>query len=173
MEGPLEASVLTVEEWREDNAFCRLDSEYQIASRLAAIESVKTFGATKLRDDQPDIIHPQEIKRKYVEEDGIWFLRAQNVRPLRIDPKNQVMISKIDADALSRNELRSDDVLITRTGAKRGECAIYDRDQRAIASSHTFIVRPRRISPHLLTAFLNGSFGKTQIDRGVYGAATA
>ena len=170
MEG-LEASILSVEEWRKDNAFSRLDSEYQIKTQMAAIASIKQFGAIQFKDDQPEIIHPQEIKREYVEEDGIWFLRAQNVRSLRIDPTNRVLISKSDADSLSRNEIETDDVLITRTGANRGQCAIYDRDERAVASSHTFIVRPSNIDPQFLTVFLNSRFGKAQIDKGVYGAA--
>ena len=138
---------------------------------LEAIDSLKRFGALQFKDDLPEIIHPQEIKREYVGEGGVWFLRAQNVRPLRIDPTNQVLISHSDAATLTRNEIEPDDVLITRTGANRGECAIYDRDERAIASSHTFIVRPKTIDPQFLTVFLNSHFGKSQIDKGVYGAA--
>ena len=93
------------------------------------------------------------------------------MRPLRIDPINQVLISNSDANTLTRNEIQTDDVLITRTGANRGECAIYDRDERAIASSHTFIVRPKQLDPQFLAVFLNSHFGKAQIDKGVYGAA--
>ena len=170
MEG-LEATVLSVGKWCEDNAFSRLDSEYQIKVHLEAIDTVKRFGALQFKDDLPEIIHPQEIKREYVGEGGVWFLRAQNVRPLKIDPTNQVLISNSDADTLTRNEIEPDDVLITRTGANRGECAIYDRDERAIASSHTFIVRPKRLDPQFLTVFLNSHFGQSQIDKGVYGAA--
>ena len=170
MEG-LEATVLSVGKWCEDNIFSRLDSEYQIKMHLEAIDSLKRFGALQFKDDLPEIIHPQEIKREYVGEGGVWFLRAQNVRPLRIDPTNQVLISNSDAATLTRNKIEPDDVLITRTGANRGQCAIYDRDERAIASSHTFIVRPKTIDPQFLTVFLNSHFGKSQIDKGVYGAA--
>ena len=170
MEG-LEASVLSAKEWHKDNAFSRLDSEFQIKAHLAAIESVKRFGAIQFKDDRPEILHPQEIRREYIEEGGIWFLRAQNVRPLRIDPTNRVLISQTDAEMLSRNEIKAGDVLITRTGANRGECAIYDRQERAIASSHTFIVRSKKIDPQFLSVFLNSYFGKAHIDKGVYGAA--
>ena len=167
----LEASIISLREWHQDNAFLRLDSEYHRKAHLAAIESLKQFGAVQLKQDSPEIIHPQEIRRNYVEDDGVWFLRAQNVRPLKIDPTNKVFISQRDAETLSRNQVRANDVLITRTGANRGECATYDRNQRAIASSHTFIVRPRKIKPQFLSLFLNGRYGKAQIDRGVYGAA--
>lgn len=159
-----------MKEWREGNAFSRLDSEYQIKAHLKAIELLKQFGAVQFKDDRPEIIHPKEIRRHYVEKGGVWFLRAQNVRPMRIDLTNQVLISKGDAATLYQNEIKADDVLITRTGANRGECAIYDRKERAISSSHTFIVRPKKIDPQFLAVFLNSHFGKTQIDRGVYGA---
>ena len=170
MEG-LEASIMPTREWCKDNAFSRLDSEYQIKAHRAAIVLLEQFGAVQFKDDRPEILHPKEITRQYVAGGGIWFLRAQNVRPLRIDPTNQVLISQGDADTLCRNELAADDVLITRTGANRGECAIYDRKERAVASSHAFIVRPRKIDPQFLAVFLNSHFGKAQIDRGVYGAA--
>ncbi len=162
---------MSINEWREDNVFFRLDSEYQSKTHVVAIESLKQFGAVQLKDDQPEIIHPHEIKREYVEEDGVWFLRAQNVRPLRISPTNKVLISKDDANKLTKNVIKTNDVLITRTGANRGECAIFDRKECAIASSHTFIIRPQKIDPKFLTVFMNCVYGKTQIDKGVYGAA--
>lgn len=167
----LEATVIHSLDWRQDNIALRLDSEYQLKAHRVAIEQVRTFGATQFRDDNPQIIHPHEIIREYAEEEGVWFLRAQNVRPLQIDPRNQVMISTDDADKLTRNVVKRGDVLITRTGANRGQCAFFDRKERAIASSHTFLIRPKSIDPEFLTLFLNTSYGVAQIDKGVYGAA--
>lgn len=170
MEG-LEATVIHSSEWRKDNDALRLDSEYQLKAHRTAIEQVRAFGAIQFKDDAPEIIHPHEIIREYVEEDGVWFLRAQNVRPMQIDPRNQVMISQADADKLTRNVVKREDVLVTRTGANRGQCAFFDRDERAIASSHTFLIRPKTIDPEFLTLFLNTAHGVAQIDKGVYGAA--
>lgn len=158
-------------EWRQDNDALRLDSEYQLKAHRAAIEQVCAFGAIQFKDDNPEIIHPHEIIREYVEEGGVWFLRAQNVRPMQIDPRNQAMISQADADKLLRNVVKREDVLVTRTGANRGQCAFFDRDERAIASSHTFLIRPKTIDPEFLTLFLNTTHGVAQIDKGVYGAA--
>lgn len=170
MEG-LEATAIHSSEWRQDNDALRLDSEYQLKEHRAAIEQVRAFGAIQFKDDAPQIIHPHEIIREYVEEDGVWFLRAQNVRPMQIDPRNQVMISEADAGKLTRNVVKRGDVLVTRTGANRGQCALFDREERAIASSHTFLIRPKTIDPEFLTLFLNTSHGVAQIDKGVYGAA--
>uniref|UniRef100_UPI003BACEAEE hypothetical protein n=1 Tax=Stappia sp. TaxID=1870903 RepID=UPI003BACEAEE len=149
----------------------RLDSEYQKTAYLAAIAEARQSGATQLGDDDPTIIHPQEIVREYVGDEGVWFLRAQNVRPLLVDTTNRVLISAEDAGKLPRNRIEKGDVLVTRTGANRGQCAYFDREEVAIASSHTFIIRPKTIDPEYLAVFLNTRNGIAQIDRGVYGAA--
>jgi len=149
----------------------RLDSEYQKTGYLSAITKARQFGATQLKDDNPSIIHPQEIVREYVDDEGVWFLRAQNVRPLLVDTTNRVLISTEDAGKLTRNRIVKGDVLVTRTGANRGQCAYFDREEVAIASSHTFIIRPNTIDPEYLAVFLNTRNGTAQIDRGVYGAA--
>lgn len=167
----IEVSVISLHDWAADNEYHRLDSEYQLQSYRSQIEKVRSFGARRVRDDAPTIIHPQEILREYVDEPGVWFLRAQNVRPLRIETSNKVLLSAEDAAKLTRNAIRPGDVLLTRTGANRGQCATYDRTEAAIASSHTFIIRTNHIDPDFLAVFLNTRYGVAQIDKGVYGAA--
>ena len=114
---------------------------------------------------------PKEISRKYV-DDGIAFLRAQNVRPMSVDlDSNAVFISAEDAYELQNNALNRKDILLTRTGANFGQCAIYLEDRQAIASSHTFIIRSGNLNPFFLAVFLNTRYGKMLIDKGAYGGA--
>ena len=164
--------VVNTADWRRDNEHKRLDSNYQMPIYKKVIAKLKAFGAQQLHEDQPEIIHPVEIKRNYVDSDaGIWFLRAQNVRPLVVEEDaNKVKISEKDAEILSGNTIRRGDVLVTRSGANRGQCALYDVAENAIASSHTFIIRPNKINPAHLAVFLNTKYGTEQIDRGVYGS---
>jgi|GEM_PF-3993194 len=70
-----------------------------------------------LKNFEVKIFHPNEIKREYVEENGILFVRTQNVRPLSFDLTNEVHISKEDALKLKKNKISKEDVLMTRTGA--------------------------------------------------------
>ena len=122
-------------------------------------------------DFRVEIKHPKEIARRYVNE-GILFLRAQNVRPLSIDlTASPVFISEDDAEKLKGNEIFHKDILLTRTGANFGQCAIYLEDEEAIASSHTFIIKSGSLNPFLLTVFLNTSYGRTLINRGMYGGS--
>ena len=106
-----------------------------------------------------------------MEEGGVWFFRAQNLRALAIAGDDKVFVSKQDAVTLSKNRIQNGDVVITRTGANAGDCALFDSPDQAVASSHTFIVRSKSWSHPYLVAFLNSKYGRTQILRARYGAA--
>lgn len=170
MEG-LEVSVINFSEFLLDNKYIRLDSEFQSKERKKLIASLRTLGAVRFGESNPEITHPNEINRSYVEEGGVWFFRAQNNRPMMIDASNKVFISNEDADSLLKNQLQNGDVVITRTGANAGDCALFEEEDRAIASSHTFIVRSSKWQHSYLAAFFNSNFGRPQIISSRYGAA--
>ena len=132
---------------------------------------LEAIGSRRLIDFQVSIRHPKEIKRNYV-ENGVLFLRAQNVRPLSIDlTSNPVYISEEDAERLQDNTIHYKDILITRSGANAGQCAIYLEDRHAISSSHTFIVQSGKLNPFFFAIFLNTKHGTALIEKGKYGSA--
>jgi len=148
----------------------RIDSEYYRSDYLLIESKLRAIGAKKLQDYNVQIIHPKEIKRRYV-ENGILFLRAQNVRPLEINFDNLVYISEEDARLLQSNKVNKGDVLLTRTGANFGQCAIFLEDSEAVVSSHTFIIRSPCIDDCYLAVYLNTYYGRELLNKGVYGAA--
>ena len=149
----------------------RLDAEFFRPDYLQIQRRLEDIGLHKLIDFQANIRHPKEIKRNYV-DDGVLFLRAQNVRPLSIDlTSNPVYISEEDAGRLKENTIHYKDILITRSGANAGQCAIYLEDRHAISSSHTFIVQSGDLNPFFLAIFLNTKYGKALIEKGKYGSA--
>jgi hypothetical protein len=167
----LEISEISLSAYRQDNSFFRLDSEFSEKEAAAYIQKLRSIGASRFGDSEPTIIHPNEITRSYVEEGGVWFFRAQNLRALAIADDDKVFVSEKDAASLSKNWIENGDVVITRTGANAGDCALFDSPERAVASSHTFIVRSKSWSHPYLVAFLNSKYGRTQILRARYGAA--
>ena len=147
----------------------RFDAEFFLPHYLQIQRRLEAIGSRKLSDFQVNIRHPKEIKRNYVDE-GVLFLRAQNVRPLSIDlTTNPVYISEEDAERLKENTIHYKDILITRSGTA-GLCAIYLENKRAISSSHTFIVKSGNLNPFFLTVFLNTKHGRALIERGKYGS---
>ena len=149
----------------------RFDAEFFQPDYLQIQRRLEAIGSHRLIDFQANIRHPKEIKRNYV-ENGVLFLRAQNVRPLSIDlTSNPVYISEEDAERLKENTIHYKDILITRSGANAGQCAIYLEDGHAISSSHTFIVQSGNLNPFFLAIFLNTKYGTALIEKGKYGSA--
>lgn len=149
----------------------RFDAEFFRPDYLRIQRRLEEIGSRRLIDFQANIRHPKEIKRSYV-ENGVLFLRAQNVRPLSIDlTSNPVYISEEDAERLKENTIQYKDILITRSGANAGQCAIYLEDSHAISSSHTFILKSGNLNPFFLAIFLNTKYGKALIGKGKYGSA--
>lgn len=165
----LEAVELRLSEVLVDNEKFRFDSEFFKKEYLKIENLIKSKEFLQLKNADCEIKHPSEIKREYEEENGVWFFRTQNLRPLSIDFTNQVFISEDDANKLANNLIQKNDILITRTGANFGDTAIYQEDYKAIASSHIFLVRNKVFNQSFLSVFLNTEYGRKLINKGMYG----
>ncbi len=149
----------------------RLDAEFFRPDYLQVQRRLKEIGSRRLIDFQANIRHPKEIKRNYV-DNGVLLLRGQNVRPLSIDlTSNPVYISEEDAERLKENTIHYKDILIMRSGANVGQCAIYLENNPAISMSDTLIIRGGDLNPFFLAIFLNTKHGIVLIERGKYGSA--
>ena len=149
----------------------RLDAEFFHPDYLQIQHQLEKISPHKLIDFQVKIRHPKEIKRNYV-DDGVLLFRGQNVRPLSIDlTSNPVYISKEDAELLKENTIYYKNILIMRSGANVGQCAIYLENNNAVSMSDTLIIQSGNLNPFLLTIFLNTKYGKALIERGKYGSA--
>ena len=149
----------------------RFDAEFFRPDYLQVQRRLESIGSHRLIDFQANIRHPKEIKRNYV-PDGVLLLRGQNVRPLSIDlTANPVYISEEDAERLKENTIHYKDILIMRSGANVGQCAIYLENSPAISMSDTLIIRSGNLNPFFLAIFFNTKYGKALIERGKYGSA--
>lgn len=149
----------------------RFDAEFFRPDYLQVQRRLEAMGSRKLIDFQVNIRHPKEIKRNYVDH-GVLLLRGQNVRPLSIDlTTNPVYISEEDAKRLKENTIRYKDILIMRSGANVGQCAIYLESNPALSMSDTLIIRSGDLNPFFLAIFLNTKYGTTLIEKGKYGSA--
>ncbi|WP_104759268.1 restriction endonuclease subunit S [Helicobacter bizzozeronii] len=164
----LEISVLKLSEVLKDNPTKRMDAEYFKREYVEILESIKQKEFIQLKDTDITIKHPTEIKREYVEK-GVWFIRVQNVKPLVLDTENKVFISFKDADTLCKNVIQEGDILMNRTGSC-GDCVLYLEKEKAIASSHVFVIRNTFFNQAFLSVFFNTRFGYLQIQRGKYGS---
>lgn len=164
----LEVSVLNLSDITFLNNRFRIDAEFFKKEYLLIEEKIKSNNYKRLSEAKCEIKHPTEIKREYSDE-GVWFFRTQNIRPLKIEYNNEVYISEEDAFRLKNNEIKYSDIVITRTGANFGQTAVYNLNKKAIGSSHTFIVRNKYFNQFYLAVFFNTKYGRKMIDKGMYG----
>lgn len=83
--------------------------------------------------------------------DGILFIRSQNVLWGECDFSDAVFISEETHKSMNRSRVYKNDVLLNITGASIGRSAIYEEDREANVNQHVSILRPKPgISPGFL-----------------------
>jgi hypothetical protein len=154
---------------KESLTWGRMDAEFfqphyrQLSAELAA--------HPRLGELAPTILHPAEIKRVYA-DNGVPYLLAQYIKPLLLDCPNPARIPRESAQRIAQNRLQVGDVVMTRTGANYGDCAVYlGEPPEFIASADCLVIRPVEVSGEYLAVWLNTKQGRALVNRGAYGAS--
>ncbi len=109
------------------------------------------------------------MKHEYV-EDGVPFLRGQNVRENRFDPEGLLYISPEFHHKLSKSALRPGDLAVVRSGAVGVTCVIPDSLPDANCSDLVLIQRPLGFVPQYGAYYMN-SLAKRHVAAGKVGVA--
>lgn len=121
--------------------------------------------------DEITVGHVGPMADKYL-PDGVPFLRSQNVRPFRFDPKEIKFVSPEFHAKLKKSALKPNDVVVTRTGANVGQCCIIPKELPVANCSDLVILRAsKELAPHYLMYLLNSPHGRASIDGDLAGAA--
>ena len=136
-----------------------LKSEFLIQSKSpASIEklsiSVQNFGAYSLCN--------------FIQfcDTGIPFLMTENIRHNYIDWNVQKHIDNESHKMLHKSHCKKGQVLVTMAGEYLGRVAVYDKDE--VCSSNQAIAKitlKNKISPYIVSTFLNSKHGQNQINR--------
>lgn len=114
--------------------------------------------------------HVGSMASKYL-DDGIIFLRSQNIRPFNVSLKGCKFIDEEFNNKLKKSQLTPGDVAIVRTGYP-GTAAVIPESLPISNCSDLVIVKTKpSLSPHFLTLFLNSCFGKSLVSANLVGAA--
>jgi len=151
----------------------RIDAEYFMPKY---IEFEKEFAerGEKLTKYIKQIIQPTEFIREYIDSPrGIKFWRAQNIRRGYIDERDIVYISPSIYKNIPDAHIKEGDLLITRTGANAGDCAVVPPlDKQVAVSSHSLRLVPD--SPDIcypISAFFASETGRSFLFRTVSGSS--
>jgi hypothetical protein len=119
------------------------------------------------------VSHPTEITRAYERKEmSKPFLLAQNIRPFLPDMSNEFRIPLNVAHKIPSNRLEHGDVLVTRTGANSGMCAVYlGNSGDCYTSGEGLILRSKGdLHGAYLATFLNTAAGQALCRRAIYGS---
>lgn len=94
------------------------------------------------------------MKDEYIEQ-GVPFLRSQNVRENRFDPEGLKFVSEGFHLSLSKSTLSAGDVVVVRSGSIGVSCVIPEHLGEANCSDLVIVKAPRHVSSHLLAYYMN------------------
>jgi type I restriction enzyme S subunit len=111
------------------------------------------------------------MKDRYVGE-GTAFLRCQNVRPLRFDPRGLVHIPPDFHAQLSKSKLCGGEILVVRSGANTGDCCVFPRTFGEANCSDLVITRPLSgLCSEYGALYVNSPTGQSLLDQKQAGVA--
>lgn len=147
----------------------RLDAEHYYPYHLENLEKYKN----KSKPLSEFIIHisggATPLGAVYPEE-GVPFLRVQNIMPNYISAAGIKYLSPSQNQEIIRSQLKKDDVLLTITGVSYGKSAVVtDEFVGANINQHSVKMTVKNINPHFLSTFLNCKYGYSQSSRHIVG----
>ncbi len=169
----LEVTVTTLSKLRNENWTFRIDSEFLKKEYLKNIDKIKNTKSGSLKLNEA-IIHmtggATPLGAEY-SENGIPFLRVQNIMQNYFSLNDVVYISEKQSNEIKRSILKFKDVLLTITGVSYGKSAtVTKKIEGSNINQHSVkITLNARINPYFLSTFLNCRFGKLQSDKNIVG----
>lgn len=119
--------------------------------------------------DRVTVGHVGSMKDEYVEE-GVPFLRSQNVRANRYDPEGLKFVSEKFHRQLGKSSLKPGDIVVVRSGSVGVSCVIPDHLPEANCSDLVIIKTPRAVLPDFGAYYMN-SVVETRVAAGKVGIA--
>lgn len=103
----------------------------------------------------------------YVVGSGVTLIRNQNIRPNRFDSSSLLYVDQKFAASHSSKTIRTNDVLVVRTGANIGDACVVPELFDGSHSFTTLVARPRQglLSSRYLTQYINSQFGRSEVER--------
>lgn len=129
------------------------DKEFKV-KKLGDLTTLVSSGAT-----------PKGGQSTYLNE-GITFIRSQNVLMNRLDLSDVAYISRETHDKMARSKVMQNDILLNITGASIGRVTYYEgKDDTANVNQHVCIIRPRlnEILPEYLSSLISMSSYQSKI----------
>jgi type I restriction enzyme, S subunit len=114
--------------------------------------------------DRVSVGHVGITSKFYCEKDeGVPFLRSQNIRRGQIDLNGLQYITKEFHKKLGKSRLRTGDLLFVRVGANRGDCCSLPSGFEEINCANIVFARPSKGNATYLELYCNSLHGRSQL----------
>ena len=168
----LECTENFLSEIRSNPISNRIDSEYFLKEYTENISKLKNYkyGYSRLDSYLKRISGgATPLGAQYVEQ-GIMFLRVQNIMQNYFNLNDVVYITEQQSEEIKRSKLNKNDVLLTITGVSYGKSAVVTENlSGANINQHSVKMELKNFNPYCLSTFLNSKFGKFQSDKYIIG----
>jgi restriction endonuclease S subunit len=147
----------------------RLDAEYYQPEYLEVAEKVNSLPHETLEGISESIVSfGAYALTNFIEwqDDGIPFIVAENIKEGFISYEGARYISEKTDEILKKSRVRSEQVLLSMSGSV-GNAAVAHKIPPKLNSNQDIVkINLKQIfSPYVLTAFLNGKYGRMQVLR--------
>mgnify|MGYP002744079560 CR=1 FL=1 len=167
----LEITVIKLSELTRESAALRIDSEFQKRACINNAHHLRAYsrGVAQLGEYICCMSGGATPLGASYAEEGVPFVRVQNVMPNYFALHNVIYITPEQDAALARSRLCEGDVVLTITGSY-GKAATVPRELAgANINQHSVKIEVQGVRPHFLATFLNSKFGRLQSDKHVVG----
>jgi type I restriction enzyme, S subunit len=120
--------------------------------------------------DRVTVGHVGKMADEYVEE-GVPFLRSQNISPFAIDRKGMLYINEQFHQRLVKSTLRAGDVVVIRTGYPGTAAVIPPQLDNSNCADLVVITPSDQLNPYMLAAIFNSAWGRSAVGGQLVGAA--
>jgi type I restriction enzyme, S subunit len=163
----LEITIKNLNELYDNNPTYRLDSEFYKKEYFLLYKELFKKSCIKLESVSSWVTQGPNPK---FTEIGIPCLTGRNINKGRVNYINADFISENEYENLKRFQLKIGDTLITLKGkGSIGKIGYVTDKRRAIFSRDIGVIRPNKINPAFLNAFILSRFGTKIIARGETG----
>ncbi|WP_204807169.1 hypothetical protein [Mycobacterium riyadhense] len=114
--------------------------------------------------------HVGRMSDEYV-DDGVPFLRSQNVKPFVIDESAMCYIGEDFHAKLGKSTLHAGDVVVVRTGYPGTAAVVPDHLEGANCADLVIITPKSSLNPHLLAGIFNSVWGQAAVRSQLVGVA--
>ena len=114
--------------------------------------------------------HVGKMSDQYT-DDGVCFLRSQDVRPFRVDLQGAKRVAPDFHRRLRKSALQADDVVVVRTGYP-GTAAVIPPDAPELNCADLVVIRPGpTLDPWFVASHFNSTHGRASVSGSLVGSA--